>query len=206
MSAAAATNGTHLREKVAFPTNMPVTLGLEFDPPAEPRPGRFGDQYMYWLEGNQVAWLEPEVHQAILDSGARAGDAIAITKREVRQGNKRRILWEVERADAADEQFVTTAQPTSKPAARASAACGGAGVLVSQPRPQPAPQPAPVDAPQQPTAAHAEALRVSLIAAVDAAIAAEAHAKNRSFNLRFDPREVQALASTMFIALTGGRR
>jgi hypothetical protein len=99
------TNGTHtngtaassapLRDKVQFATNVPQRLTLEFDPPDEPRAGRFGDQYMYFFGGQKIVWFDPPVHAQIVASGAHVGEEIEITKREVKKGNRKHTTWEV---------------------------------------------------------------------------------------------------------------
>jgi len=83
------------REKVSFSTNIPVLVQLEFDPPTEAREGRFGDQYMYFLAGNRIMFIEPELHAEILKAGCGAGSEVAICKRELRNAGRKHIQWEV---------------------------------------------------------------------------------------------------------------
>jgi len=83
------------REKVSFSTNIPVLVQLEFDPPTEAREGRFGDQYMYFLAGNRIMFIEPELHAEIVKAGCGAGSELAICKRELRNAGRKHIQWEV---------------------------------------------------------------------------------------------------------------
>jgi hypothetical protein len=83
------------REKVSFSTNIPVLVQLEFDPPTEAREGRFGDQYMYFLAGNRIMFIEPELHAEIVKAGCGAGSEVAICKRELRNAGRKHIQWEV---------------------------------------------------------------------------------------------------------------
>src|SRR5579871_526024 len=121
-----ASNGSGLREKVAFETNTPVLLRLDYDE-GKLSPGKFGDQYQCTFDnGAKIAWLDPEVHALIIQTGARAGDEIAITKREVRDGNRKRARWEVEKvedeANAAFEAEYDARNNTRRPAAPKPAA------------------------------------------------------------------------------------
>ncbi|HEU0139869.1 MAG TPA: hypothetical protein VFQ79_09175 [Bryobacteraceae bacterium] len=169
------------REKVQFTPGETVILALEFDPPADPRPGRFGDQYMYWFAGDKVAWLDPPVHAQIVATGARAGDEIAITRAEVRNGARKRVEWQVQRvedepADAYTRQLPPEHRPTP-PTAPA----------------QPAAEPRQV-APPRPTAELASAL----IAAIDAAGVAERYAREQGLAIRFTGEDIRALANAIF--------
>ena len=104
MSASTRTAPQTLREKVTFTTNTPAFLTLETDPPTETHPGRFGDAYLYFLAQQKIAFLDPAAHQAILGSGARAGDEVRLTKSETRTGNRRAIDWVAELIQAEPEQ------------------------------------------------------------------------------------------------------
>src|SRR6478672_5333862 len=87
------------REKIEFPTNTPVVLKLDWNE-GTLKPGRFGDEYMYVCDNDaRIMWVKPELHTLIQQSGARAGDEIAITKREVKEGSRRRTQWEVEKVE-----------------------------------------------------------------------------------------------------------
>lgn len=132
-----------LREKVVFATNTPQRLTLEFDPPSEPRAGRFGDQYMYFFGGNKIAWFDPPVHAQIVASGAHAGEEIEICKREVRKGNRKHATWEVillnsDEPDFGqphaeyDPDFAPDAQPPKAAAVPAAAAVAQSVLTLGQ--------------------------------------------------------------------------
>ena len=91
------------REKIEFPTNTPVVLKLDWND-GTLKPGRFGDEYMYVCDDDaRIMFVKPELHTLIQQSGARAGDEIAITKREVRDRSRRRSQWEVEKVEQSVE-------------------------------------------------------------------------------------------------------
>ncbi|GEM_PF-6165079 len=81
------------RQKVTFEVNVPVTVRLEFDPPAEPREGIYGPQYMYFLQGDRIMFADPPLHQAIRAKHAAAGATLIICKRKQGRSN----VWEVHR-------------------------------------------------------------------------------------------------------------
>lgn len=79
------------RIKITFELNAPQEMRLEFDPPTEAREGAWGPQYMYFVDGDRIAFLEPEAHQQIVDLGAKHGSLVCIVKRKA----GRRVNWEV---------------------------------------------------------------------------------------------------------------
>lgn len=82
------------REKVKLQLNVPQILTLTYNPPDQPRPGQWGDQYMYWLEDEKTLWAEPLLHLKIVATGATGGDTILVKKLK---GN-----WQVQRVDPRD--------------------------------------------------------------------------------------------------------
>ena len=120
------------REKIEFPTNTPVVLKLDWDE-GTLKPGRFGDEYMYVCDNDaRIMWVKPELHTLIQQSGARAGDEIAITKREVKDGSRRRTQWEVEKV----EEEPAAASSQAQPAKQAQAANPPAKATAPQPAPE----------------------------------------------------------------------
>jgi hypothetical protein len=128
------------REKIEFPTNTPVVLKLDWDE-GTLKPGRFGDEYMYVCDNDaRIMWVKPELHTLIQQSGARAGDEIAITKREVKDGSRRRTQWEVEKVEEEPAASPAPAPPRqAQPASRTSQPPQPAKP-VHIPAPQPAPE------------------------------------------------------------------
>jgi hypothetical protein len=91
------------RQRVSFDLNRPQLLTLEFDPPSQARPGKFGEQYMYWLQGDLTLWAEPELHARIVATGATAGDQLLLTKRKQRtQAGGYAVTWSAQRVNPQD--------------------------------------------------------------------------------------------------------
>ncbi len=188
-----ATNGTQsLREKIAFQANLPTLLTLDH-PDGQPCAGRFGEQYMYTFDGGtKIAWLDPEVRNAILATGAGQGDQIFVTRNETRDGNKKRVTWNAERVE---EEPRAQPAPTPKP----PATCTRPGP--DAPRPTaPAPQ-----ASSGNSAARA-ALADALAIAIDVAAEAEQLASRKGLAVRFAAEDIRALALTVYIGSSRGER
>jgi len=239
MSANAHTNGytngaaaRPLRDKVEFPVNEPVVLKLDYDD-GQLTPGRFGDQYQYTFDqGTRITWLDPEVRDLILRSGAAAGDEIAITKREIKGNNgRKRAQWEVEKvedhtslgptpqeiaaAERAEAQARAQAQrEEAERLARARPEAQKPGHLiegqgppcVAASRQQPAPaKPAPASDPRTEIVCRmARDFADCLMAAVGACQLSQAEAQKIGFNLPWDAGDVRAIGTSMYINRTKG--
>lgn len=163
------------REKVSFQTNIPVLVQLEFDPPTQAREGRFGDQFMYFLAENRIMWVDPEVHQEIVRTGAAAGSELAICKRELRNAGRKHIQWEV----VLQQEEPAQPAPAQRPAASAAA-------------PRSAPRPSrPVT-----DLVSGNLMTAALKQAMEAC-------EQAGFEARTE--DVRALAITIYIAATGGK-
>jgi hypothetical protein len=69
-----------MREKITFRQGEPVTVTLEHEPhQAKETPGKWGNQYRYFLANNHIAFVDPDLHQALCET-ASAGEPITITK------------------------------------------------------------------------------------------------------------------------------
>ncbi len=210
------------REKISFEVGKQQIVELEFND-GSPVAGRFGDQYQYFLGENKIMWVDPAIREMIVSTGAEAGDKVAIKKTEIRNGNKKRIAWEVARVQRHDEKQrpPVVSQPR-------------AAQLPALPAQLPAlPAAPPARDPQAPTQQRIEDLEIQLretkaavrrgvdlriedaakarsqaneanplsaafITAIEAARAAEAHAGDR---LRFTSEDIRALAITVYIEL-----
>jgi hypothetical protein len=188
-------NGSQpLRDKVQFATNVPQKLTLEFDPPDDPRAGRFGDQYMYFFGGSKIAWFDPPVHAQIVQSGAGAGEEIEICKRETKKGNRKSVKWEVVLLNAQEpgefEGPHTEYDPDHAPEAKP----------VPAPAKTAAPAPAAIAAPEP------NPLAQALILALEAAEIADNTARRQgweSFALNND--QIVKLAITAYIQAQDGK-
>jgi len=193
---------TPQREKVTFSPNVPQVLRLDYDD-GQISAGRFGDQYQYTFDqGSRIAWLDPEVRELILASGARAGDEIGICKRIV----NRKARWEVSKVEEEPrEPFGPTArEERAAEQARRTAPAPAAPRAERQP---PGPkQPAFTDAARTDFTVRTARLFADCInAAVHAARLTED--ENRDAQLHWGQDDIRAMATTMYInAAQGGKR
>jgi hypothetical protein len=212
------------REKVSFRTNVTEIVGLEFDA-GTLAPGRFGDQYMHFLSGNRIMWVDPAVNDLIAASGAKAGDDVAITKREERNGNRKRIVWDVARIEeepwsASDDDIPPELGGRSQPGL--AAAAGGVGgpkapvsaaeldrieaqaraadrsAAITAQRLAEAERVRPDDGPSA-IGEGSERLTRCLRAAIAAAKDAEARGREIGRPVFFDSADIRAMAATLFI-------
>lgn len=133
-------------ETVRFETNVPQELVFAYDEGRKVE-GRYGDQFFCTLEDGRACYLDPPVYDKIRQLGVRRGDAVQVTKREVRRGNRRSIDWAVElveedpeRKESAREHAPSTAAKPTDEAARQGpngqphSTTPGNGVENNQPR------------------------------------------------------------------------
>jgi len=177
-----------MREKIVFPTNTPVLVTLEAEPTLAP--GRFGDEFQYFLSGDKIAWLKPEAHAAVQACGARVGDEVAITKRETRNGNRKAVSWTAEKVEEEPPEAAALPAPANNGAAKVN---GNAHTDASGPVAVPA-RPAPVEIPGE-----AANLFAALKTAIDVAALAMQYAREKGMPLHFDAGDVRALASGLMI-------
>lgn len=205
------TNGNgNLREKVEFPLNEPVVLKLDYNDGVL-RAGQFGDQYQYTFDaGTRIAWLDPEVRTLIQKSGAKAGDEIAIAKREAKgQGGRRRVTWEVERVEEEPQpNHPANATYNAEASARANQDTRPKAAQRSTPRSAPraaAPQQVPLDnAREEFTLKNARLLADCIAAAAHAAVLSEDESK--TFELHWQQEDIRAWATTLYINANGGKK
>lgn len=69
------------REIIKLSDSQPTVVKLDFGPEGIERTGKMGKQYQYTLNDDScVMWVAPAVRDAIMGSGAQAGDSISIQK------------------------------------------------------------------------------------------------------------------------------
>jgi hypothetical protein len=186
------------KEKVEFPTNTAVWIALAY---AEGKKveGRYGDQFYYTLADDRCMYVPPVVAEQIAQLGIRPAQKFTITKAERKNGTRRYIAWLVDASSgAAAPLSETTAAPTDAhahggraqaPASRRNGGgppCGSNGRTATAAAPEP-PEKLPFD----------RAIVEFLLIASDAARYAEENAGGAT--VRFDNRDVAALATIMFI-------
>jgi hypothetical protein len=181
------------RVKVVFEVNTPRAITIERDPPEYPTEGNWGEQWQYFLAGNEIAWVEPEVHNQLIALGAAHGKTFTVTKTKVGRANK----WVVMPGDVAEQaaRAISAPAPAPRPAQRAEA-------------PAPAPEPAPQTTPRSHVSGNV--MQAALCSAIDATHRAEEYAESTGASYRASSEDVRALAITIYIEVTGsngkGRR
>src|ERR1700744_2546439 len=80
-----------MREKITFEPGQAVRVTLDNDT-GKPVDGRTGTQYMRVVDDDQrIIFADPALEQAIVESGATAGDVVQIIK----IGTGKRARWDV---------------------------------------------------------------------------------------------------------------
>ncbi len=173
-----------MKARVTFQTNVPVTVELAY-PDGIQVEGRFGDQVMYTLADERVMYVPPIVRTRISELGVGKGEPVTICKAEKREGTRRFVEWQVERAAVNGVSVPQNGNGVVHSAAKpnGSAARNGAG-------------------PAETT------LRRALVASIEAAIAAEQYACAKGLSIRFGSEDLRAMALSLFIqhARDGGVR
>lgn len=177
---------------VKFATNIPEVISLAFAKGKEVSSQFGGDQVMYSLDDGRRMYLPPFVAQKIEAAGIGAHREFAIVKREVVQGNRRSVEYQIENLNdfGAEATGNVTAPKTNTPATHDSV-----GRSVDQ----------------HTNAAAADPETAAMInahqRAIDVAAAAEAYASSKGLAIRYQAEDVRAIAATLFIqASKGGAR
>jgi hypothetical protein len=199
---------TPLREKVQFQPNIPEVLQLTSDD-GRLVEGRYGDQYMYTFADGRIAWLDPAVRDLILKSGARAGDEVAICKRETRAGNKRSVRWAVEKVEEEPAAAHDMAPAAPATAARTTP-IATAAVAAPQAQAQATTAPAAAAVPQMPNRWNTEILNYADCFSDAAEVLERAEASGLRYLKRpvlFGAEDLRAVATTLFLQrYRGGAR
>lgn len=169
------------------------------------RTNQYGDFFLRKFEGERFTCASPELERQILDSGARAGMTIGIT----RNGYNGSTVWKVrllsEPISTPREHKTWPNHPVKRP--------NGAPLLPAE-KFAPSPANENLEAQLAASIAHVQAERAApeaqeaqvndlltrcAIAAIDAAKAAEAYAAAHGFPLKFREDQIQAWASALYI-------
>ena len=173
------TNGSTLRERLAFQWNLPQPITLEG--PGYPQEGKNGEEYRYFLHHppHSIMWVPPEVHSQIQrHTGSNAeGAELVITRHKT---GKNHATWTVERIE--DEPIAATAPPP--PAPRPPAA---------------RPEPTPPAASSQARLPYSESLYTALCASIRVAQEVEKFAQAIGRPLAFSTDDIRAMAATLYI-------
>jgi hypothetical protein len=172
-----------MREKIAFQTNVPVTVALAYADGLQVE-GRFGDQIMYTLADERVMYVPPVVRTKLVELGIQPSEPFTICKAERKEGNRRFIEWQVKKDSNSNDLPGPEAPPVN-------------GKTKENDTPKPSNGHAAVSHLQQ-----------ALASSIDAAITAEKYAATKGFSVRFGSEDLRAMALSLFIqhAREGGQR
>lgn len=105
------------REIVRITPNTPAIVKLDFGPEGIEREGKFGVQYQYTLNDDcGVMWLPAEGRNALIRSGAEAGDSVRILK--TAKGFDVRVISDAAELEAGEPEPEPEPEPERKPPAR----------------------------------------------------------------------------------------
>jgi len=168
--------------------NVPEVIAVEFTDGLPVKSNYGGDQIMFSLSDGRRIFLPPFAAKKIADSGVKPKEHFEICKRDVSVGNRRTVEYHID--------------------------------LIAPPPPPPAP--APVAAPRIHAVAApmaqaveaqacespmAQAMKQAGIAAIDAVLEIEQHARNRGMtDFEFGSENIQKFAVTIFIETRRGGR
>lgn len=193
------------REVVRFVPNTPVEVALQFQTGKNVE-GQYGPQTMFSLEGNKVMYLDAGPAKMVETLAPRVGEPFLIVKK-VSGYKGERPGWDVYlRSERAESQLEATLRDSIvQNEGRKAAQSAASPVPVSTAAPRGTGTHGPVAAPapavrQIPTKRQfADAFALFLVDAGRATMAAE-RALAGEGSVRFDSRDIAAIATSMFIA------
>jgi hypothetical protein len=107
-----------MADKIQFQTNVPESVALKYADGKRVE-SRYNDYEVYYsLTDGRALYATPALAQKIADLAPAAGEVFTICKREIRDGNRKRIEWQV--APVSSQQ---DAQEKPQEAAAAAPAC-----------------------------------------------------------------------------------
>ena len=184
-------NGTSSRSRIVrFDTNIPQEVSLRFAQGKEVE-GQYGAQFLYSLEGDQIMYVSPKVADRIGELNIEPGERFSICKREVKNGNGRKIEWEVKRVDP----------PRQQVQAAAAASVQTVQAIPNNPNTDNAITRSPIVHTQL-----SEYLGGILVGVIDAIRMAQEYGAAKGVHLKFNEQQVQALATTVYIQQAGSSR
>lgn len=188
------------REILKPQMNVPLTVHLDQGPEGKEKTGQYGTDYQYTVNQNAgVMWLPAEGRDALIQSGAQAGDDVQIVK----SMRGKQVVWSAQVvSDAAEVPAASNGVQVSytsgvKFPARVYAQ--PAQAPVAAPRTAPAPRPAPQPQPETRITPVAMQLASCFCAAIDACLEAETYAKSKGLAIEFNAEDLRAVALSVYI-------
>ena len=175
-------------DKVIFETNVAQTIALKFAT-GKRVDSRFNEYEVYYTtEDGRALYASPALEQKLLAFEPTVGVPFSICKREVKDGNRKRIEWQV---------LPVVGAQTTKPAITAPAPV----VATPSAAQSSSSQPQNNALTMAPRGTMTHLMGGSLIASIDALVAAQEYAKSKGLDLHFNEEDVRTCASSIFIAM-----
>lgn len=193
---------------IRFQTNVPEVVALAFSDGLDVE-GRYGDQVLYTLADDRKMYVPPIVRSKILELGIDKQEQFTICKREIVDGRRRRIEWQVGKgADIGAENGSAPAK-AAKPTEAPVQSKGSEPQTQSTPPPRP-----PVNGSAAATGAAGDAprpktkLEDALKTVIYSISSAQAFAKEIGFQIPpFTSEDISKMAMTLTIeGRNGGQR
>jgi hypothetical protein len=194
--------------------NVPQVFELAFPDGLRVNSKFGGDQVMFSLTNGERWYCDPFIASKITSAGIGANTPFTVTKREVINGNRRVVEYEVERileqSLAAPAPPVAEVRPTVRAAesadAKTTAVFLGAGASVNAPAAvnmvDVAARALGVAATPAPAPSSVALMKMAGIGAVDAVLEIEAYAKSRGLtDFEFGVDNIQRLTACLFIEM-----
>ena len=175
-------------EKCIFEVNIPQTVALKYANGKRVE-SRYNEYEMYFsLTDGRALYASPALATKIEALAPAAGELFSICKKEVRDGQRKRIEWQV--APAEDRSQETEDRRPATPAPR----------LVT-PAPKSVPIPTPVSStPDSSSSTMTQIMSGALVAAIDSLAQATAYAREKhNWELMFGADDVRAAANSIVI-------
>jgi hypothetical protein len=189
---------------IKLQTNIPQTFELEFPEGLSVSSKFGGDQVMFTLTNGERWYCDPFIAQKIKAAGIGAYTPFNITKREITQGNRRRVEYEIEALK--EPQTITDARPTVHAHehynGQTTAVVLGAGASVNgfEDRLKAAMGAPAVAAPAPSSVA---VMKLAGIGAIDAVLEIEKYAQSRGMvDFNFGADNIQKLTACLFIEMS----
>ncbi len=164
--------------------NVPLTLSLKFSSSIE-KEGKYGKQFLYTIEPNDVIYLPPIAHDEIQKLHAGPGEPFTLLK-SIGQGNQ--AVWKVERV------------PPSAPLGESVTTRPVRAVHTATPAKSITNGHAPVS-----NGDNWSSLKRALFSVIEDAVDAEKYASGKGLSIRFTGTDIRTMANTKVINMAGGR-
>jgi len=174
-----------MADKVVFSTNVPESVALKYANGKRVE-SRYNEVY-YSLTDGRALYPTPALDAKITALAPAAGEVFTICKAEIREGNRKRIEWQVTPSETQEAPQEPTAAAVPAPAAATS-------------RPESVAAPVAVSEAGTMT----QIMGGALIAAIDSLAAAAKHAAEKhGWKLEFNEEDIRASANSVFMAPNG---